>query len=90
MCEWFLLCDNEPVGVVRHVVLGDVPTCQRCADKLDLSFVMEELTAEELVAEHQGHGYSMGADNDPVLNEVAWDDLTPEQQAKVPHLRPQV
>lgn len=36
MCEWFALCTNDADGLVWHPVLGDVPTCQRCADKLDL------------------------------------------------------
>jgi hypothetical protein len=35
-CEWFALCDNASVGTVKHPILGDVPTCQRCADKLSL------------------------------------------------------
>jgi hypothetical protein len=37
-CEWYALCENESVGFVWHPVLGDVPTCQRCADKHDLEF----------------------------------------------------
>lgn len=36
LCQWFALCDHEAVGVVAHPILGDVPTCQRCADKLEL------------------------------------------------------
>lgn len=32
-CEWFLLCDNPAVTTQSHPVLGDVPICQRCADK---------------------------------------------------------
>lgn len=36
ICEWFLLCTNEADGTVEHPILGSVPTCQRCADKLDL------------------------------------------------------
>ncbi len=35
-CEWFLMCENEATGIVPHPTLGPVPTCQRCADKLDL------------------------------------------------------
>jgi hypothetical protein len=35
-CRWFLQCDNPAVGVVRHSVLGNVPCCRRCADKLGL------------------------------------------------------
>src|SRR4051794_17231694 len=40
-CQWFALCDNEAVGVVVHPVLGNVPTCQRCADKLSLTLVYD-------------------------------------------------
>lgn len=32
-CEWFLLCDNPAVTTQSHPVLGNVPICQRCADK---------------------------------------------------------
>lgn len=42
-CEWFALCDHEAVGHVIHPVLGPVPTCQRCVDKLDLSVYEVEL-----------------------------------------------
>jgi hypothetical protein len=40
-CQWFALCANPADGVVRHPVLGDVPTCKRCAQKLDLDLVEE-------------------------------------------------
>ena len=33
-CRWFLNCDNPATGTESHVVLGDVPICQRCANKL--------------------------------------------------------
>lgn len=36
MCSWFALCPNDADGRVDHPVLGAVPTCKRCADKLDL------------------------------------------------------
>ena len=35
-CQWFAMCPNDANGVVSHVILGDVPCCQRCADKLGL------------------------------------------------------
>lgn len=35
-CEWFALCDHPADGAVWHPVLGYVPTCLRCADRLDL------------------------------------------------------
>ena len=35
-CQWFVKCINQAVGVVPHPILGDVPICKRCADKLEL------------------------------------------------------
>lgn len=35
-CQWFAFCPNEADGTVAHPVLGDVPTCTRCADQLGL------------------------------------------------------
>jgi hypothetical protein len=40
-CQWFALCDNSADGVVKHPVLGNVPTCRRCADKLDLTLLFD-------------------------------------------------
>lgn len=33
-CEWFALCGNPAVTTEPHPILGDVPICQRCADKV--------------------------------------------------------
>lgn len=38
-CEWFAMCGRPAAGVVAHPILGDVPTCQTCADKHDLDLV---------------------------------------------------
>lgn len=38
-CRWFARCDRLADGVVRHPILGDVPTCSRCAEKLDLELI---------------------------------------------------
>lgn len=38
-CRWFAGCTNPAEGTVAHPVLGDVPTCRRCASKLDLELV---------------------------------------------------
>jgi hypothetical protein len=32
-CEWFALCANPATGTTPHPILGDVPTCDRCADR---------------------------------------------------------
>ena len=37
MCEWFALCDHPATLLVAHPILGDVPTCERCVAKLDLT-----------------------------------------------------
>ncbi len=34
-CEYFALCDREAVGTVPNPVLGPVPCCQRCADRVE-------------------------------------------------------
>lgn len=36
VCAWFAACTNPADGTVEHPVLGQVPTCRRCADKLSL------------------------------------------------------
>lgn len=35
MCEWFALCTNDATGTMSHPILGDVPICDRCRDKID-------------------------------------------------------
>lgn len=39
VCAWYALCDHGADGTVSHPVLGDVPTCRRCADKHALDLV---------------------------------------------------
>ena len=34
-CEWFLLCENPATTTMHHPILGDVPICQRCIDKIN-------------------------------------------------------
>ena len=29
-CAWFARCTNEATGMTAHVILGAVPTCDRC------------------------------------------------------------
>lgn len=41
-CRWYALCENDADGFVSHPILGAVPTCTRCADKHDLTFLSEE------------------------------------------------
>jgi hypothetical protein len=45
-CQWYLLCDNPADGMVSHPILGDVPTCTRCATKHDLELVPAEFVLE--------------------------------------------
>ena len=34
-CMWFALCDKKAVTTVSHPILGEVPICQRCLDRLN-------------------------------------------------------
>lgn len=33
-CQWFALCDNDAVTTEEHPVLGSVPICGRCGDRV--------------------------------------------------------
>jgi len=33
-CRAFLLCKNKASTFVKNAILGDVPSCQRCFDKM--------------------------------------------------------
>lgn len=35
-CEWFLGCNNVAVGATAHPILGAVPTCAACAEKVQI------------------------------------------------------
>lgn len=32
MCEWFARCGRTATGTTPHPILGEVPTCDRCAE----------------------------------------------------------
>lgn len=36
LCRWFLMCRNKAVKVRPHVILGQVPICKRCDDKMEV------------------------------------------------------
>lgn len=33
-CDWFAMCDRRAVLEVSHPILGHVPTCHRCAERV--------------------------------------------------------
>ena len=45
-CTYFALCDHEAVGVTEVGILGYVPVCQRCADKLGITPIRAEFTLD--------------------------------------------
>jgi len=34
-CQWFLLCDHPATGTMAHPILGSVPICDRCREKVE-------------------------------------------------------
>lgn len=34
ICRWFVLCENEATSHRPHPILGPVPICDRCDDKI--------------------------------------------------------
>lgn len=34
-CRWFARCDNPATGTRPHPILGDVPICDRCREKIE-------------------------------------------------------
>jgi hypothetical protein len=35
LCQWWTLCDREAVGTRQHPILGAVPICLRCWEKVE-------------------------------------------------------
>jgi hypothetical protein len=35
LCQWYALCENPATGTMPHPVLGNVPICERCAERVD-------------------------------------------------------
>jgi hypothetical protein len=35
LCAWYLLCDNVATTTRKHPILGDVPICSRCDQKIE-------------------------------------------------------
>ena len=35
LCQWFLKCANEATKFRSHPILGDVPICDRCDEKVE-------------------------------------------------------
>lgn len=34
-CQWWLLCENQATTQRHHPILGMVPICQRCDEKVE-------------------------------------------------------
>jgi len=35
LCCWFAACENEAISTEAHPILGQVPICDRCAEKVE-------------------------------------------------------
>lgn len=35
LCRWWALCDQEADGTRQHPILGAVPICPRCREKVE-------------------------------------------------------
>lgn len=35
VCEWFALCTRKATRTRSHPILGDVPICKECDEKMD-------------------------------------------------------
>lgn len=45
-CQWFAKCTNDAAGTVTHPILGEVPTCTRCARAHSLNLKKGETNAK--------------------------------------------
>lgn len=54
VCQWYALCTNRAEGVLPHKILGDVPTCSRCAAKHDQTLVPFPTAAEPATETEDG------------------------------------
>jgi hypothetical protein len=53
-CEWFALCDRAADGLRRHPILGAVPICDRCAERIGEPITDEQ--REALATVESGRG----------------------------------
>lgn len=47
-CQWFAGCTRPADGIVKHVALGYVPTCDQCAYNMELELIPCEFQLTEL------------------------------------------
>lgn len=45
-CEWFALCANQTTKATTHPILGAVPICDSCAERMEIEPELE--IAEQL------------------------------------------
>jgi len=48
VCSWFALCFNDTTKAAPYPILGYVPCCDRCAEKMEITNRVEISTLSEL------------------------------------------
>lgn len=77
-CQWYAHCDNDALGTVPHPILGQVPTCVRCADIHGLQIERYRCTCDrDTLADN------MATPGCPVHDPGA---LTPDNPATIPEV----
>lgn len=34
-CQWFMMCNRKATTTMSHPILGDVPICKKCKEKME-------------------------------------------------------
>lgn len=65
ICQWFLLCPNPADGLVEHPVLVEVPCCDRCAERMEQTFIRCDICGERKTPDDEWGEFVDPCTNDP-------------------------